>query len=163
MFQSKIYGELEVQKIPDKLLEYYDRMKVYNSPFEIVIGTDSQNFDNTKIVSVIVITCKGHGGIFFYEVTKHKKINDVRTKLFIETGLSIKIANKLLSIVEEDKYEELYLNSNFSIHVDAGTSDKGKTKSLVSELIGWIESSGFDCEIKPNSYAASSIADKFSK
>ena len=163
MFYSKTFGELELKDIPEKILEYYNRMKGYECPFNIVIGTDSQNFDNTKIVSVVVVTCEGHGGIFFYEITKHKKIEDIRSKLFIETNLSIKIANKLLSYLENDSYQDVYLNSNFSIHVDAGLSDNGKTKSMIAELVGWVKSSGFDCEIKPNSYAASSVADKLSK
>ena len=163
MFKSRLYGDLELTQIPDKLLDYYNNLKKYDSPFEIVIGTDSQNFDNTKIVSVIVITCKGHGGIYFYNITKHKRLNEVRSKLFVETEMSLKLANKLLSLLERDEYQELYLNTNFSIHLDAGLSDKGKTKPLVSELVGWVNSSGFDCEIKPNSYAASSVADKLSK
>ena len=59
--------------------------------------------------------------------------------------------------------EEVYLNSTFSIHVDAGKSDNGKTKELIPELVGWIKSCGYDCEVKPESFVASSIADKISK
>ena len=163
MFKSKTYGDLELEQVPEKLLDYYNKMKEYDSPFEIVVGTDSQNFDATKIVSVIVMTCKGHGGIFFYDVTIQNKINDVRTKLFIETELSLKLATSLINILESEKYSDLYLNTNFAIHVDADASDNGKTKALIPELIGWIKASGFECEVKPDSYAASSVADKLSK
>ena len=163
MFISGTYGELELSQIPSKLMGYYEAMKKYESEFEIVVGTDSQNFDDTKIVSVIVMICKGHGGIFFYEITNHIKIKDVRTKLFTETNLSIELANNLISMLEKEEYKELYANANFAIHVDAGNSDKGKTKKLIPELVGWIEGLGFECETKPNSYAASSVANKFSK
>ena len=74
MFKSQTYGNLELEQIPEKLMDYYNKNKDYNEPFEIIIGTDSQNFDQTKIVSVIVITCEGHGGIFFYEITMHKEL-----------------------------------------------------------------------------------------
>ena len=66
-------------------------------------------------------------------------------------------------MLDSDKYADLYLNCNFVIHVDAGHSDRGKTKTLIPELIGWIKASGFDCVVKPNSFAASSVADKLSK
>lgn len=31
------------------------------------------------------------------------------------------------------------------------------------EIVGWVTSCGYKCEIKPNSYTASGIANKFSK
>ena len=68
-----------------------------------------------------------------------------------------------LTKIMEESYKDLYDNIFFSIHVDAGRSDKGKTKELIPELVGWIKACGYDCEVKPDSYAASSIADKISK
>ena len=55
------------------------------------------------------------------------------------------------------------MNCHFSIHIDAGHSNHGKTKDLIPELVGWIKSCGYDCEVKPDSFVASSIADKISK
>ena len=51
----------------------------------------------------------------------------------------------------------------FSIHVDAGMNPHGKTKELIPELVGWIKSLGYDCETKPESWVASSVADRISK
>jgi len=163
MFRSHTYGKLVITEIPDKLLDYYEKMKHFGSPFHITVGTDSQNFDQTKMVSVIAVVCEGHGGIFFYEISKQSLVKDVRQKLHIETMESLNVASKLVEILENDKYEELFLHSTFSIHVDAGFSDTGKTKELIPELIGWIKSCGYDCSVKPDSYVASSIADRISK
>ena len=74
-----------------------------------------------------------------------------------------KIADKLIEEFEKEEYNELFLNVPISIHVDAGNSDKGKTKPLIPELVGWVKACGYDYEVKPNSFAASSIADKISK
>lgn len=161
-FNSQTYGKVDIQDIPKKIQLYFDKMKHFDSIFRVIIGTDSQNFDHTKIVNVIAVTCEGHGGIFFYRVTHENLIRDVRTKLHTETNQSLDIAMKLTDIMET-KYKELYDNILFSIHIDAGKSDKGKTKELIPELVGWIKACGYDCEIKPDSYAASSIADKISK
>lgn len=164
MFRSQTYGNIEIENIPEKIRIYYEQMKKFDSAFKIIVGTDSQNFSDTKMVTVIAVICEGHGGIFFYEITRQPIIRDVRTKLHVETNESLRIATKLVGLMEDNKeYEEVYLNSTFSIHVDAGKSDKGKTKELIPELLGWIKSCGYDCEVKPDSYVASSIADKISK
>ena len=164
MFRSQTYGNIEIENIPEKIRTYYEQMKKFDSAFKIIVGTDSQNFSDTKMVTVIAVICEGHGGIFFYEITRQPIIRDVRTKLHIETNESLRVATQLVGLMEDDKEcEEVYLNSTFSIHVDAGKSDKGKTKELIPELVGWIKSCGYACEVKPESFVASSIADKISK
>lgn len=163
MFKSNTYGNLELKEIPSKIVDYMQKMKHYDIPLQIVVGTDSQNFDQTKIVSVIAVTCEGHGGIFFYEINRIKRISDVRLKLTEETTRSLAIMTELVEILEKDEYEELRENSTLAIHVDAGWSDKGKTKELIPMLVGWIKACGYDCKVKPDSFASSSIADKLSK
>lgn len=162
IFRSQTYGNVELKDIPEKIQLYYNRMKHFESLFRVVVGTDSQNFDHTKMVNVIAVICEGHGGIFFYRVTRKPLIRDVRTKLHTETNESLNIAMQLTEFLE-NQYEELFNNTLFSIHIDAGKSDIGKTKELIPELVGWIKACGYDCKIKPDSYAASSIADKISK
>ena len=96
-------------------------------------------------------------------VNKINRINDVRMKLTEETTRSLNIMTQLVEIMEKDEYKELRDNSTLAIHVDAGWSDKGKTKELIPMLVGWIKACGYNCEVKPNSFASSSIADKLSK
>jgi predicted RNase H-related nuclease YkuK (DUF458 family) len=52
-------------------------------------------------------------------------------------------------------------NIHFHIHLDIGKN--GPTKELIQELSGWMIALGYDFEIKPDSYAASHIADRYSK
>lgn len=163
VFHSQTYGKLDITEIPSKIQDFYNRTKHFDSTFRIIIGTDSQNFNYTKMVSVIAVVCDGHGGIFFHRVTHQPIIKDVRSKLHIETNESLNIASNLISLLETPEYENLFLNCSFSIHIDAGHSEKGKTKELIPELVGWIKSCGYDCEVKPDSFVASSIADKISK
>ena len=63
----------------------------------------------------------------------------------------------------EKKYEEMYLNCPISIHVDAGNSPKGKTRELIPEIVGWVKACGYDVKVKPESFCASTIADRISK
>ena len=83
----------------------------------------------------------------------------------METGDSLEIAEQLITIFETKEYEDVFLNAEFSIHIDAGYSEHGKTKELIPELVGWVKGCISHCEVfvKPDSYVASTIADKMSK
>ena len=144
--------------------KFYDEMKKFETPFQIVVGTDSQNFHDTKMVSVIACYKEGHGGIFFYEIDRINRITNVMQKLNTETSRSLEVMMQLAGELEEEsRYKKMRENTLLSIHVDAGWSDKGKTKELIPGLVGWIRACGFEAKCKPESFAASSIADKISK
>ena len=95
--------------------------------YDMVIGTDSQNFDKTKVVLVVALHHVGHGGFFFYEAGTYDYTRHL----------------------------------NLSIHVDAGLN--GPSRQVIPEIVGWITACGFAAVIKPDSYAACSIANKYSK
>lgn len=132
--------------------------------FNVMIGTDSQNFDQIKMVMVIALHNVGHGGIFFYEVSRVRRIENVKEKLFFETTLSLQCAGQLMEAFERLKettgfdYEK---SLNFSIHVDAGYN--GPSCQVIPEVVGWIRACGYNAVVKPESYAACSIANKYSK
>ena len=164
MFYTGSGKAIEFSQIPDAILAYYEKNKEIAPEISILIGTDSQNFDQTKCVSVICVIAKGKGGIFFYEVSRIPLIRDVRTKLHIETDDSLNLATSLVNMLEtDDKYSELYLSVPISIHIDAGNSEKGKTRDLIPELVGWVKAMGYDAETKPESFVASCVADRLSK
>ena len=66
-------------------------------------------------------------------------------------------------LIEEllDIDENIFDKMKMSIHLDIG--ENGPTKSLIRELEGWVTAMGYDYAIKPDSYAASTIADLYSK
>lgn len=163
MFVSPTHGKIDLGQVPDLLLDFYEA----GSPeqeYSIIVGSDSQNFSYTKAVTVIAMVRHGHGGVFFYEITKMPLLHDVRSKLYTETQSSLETAMALIDLLEgSDRYAEMYRACPISIHVDAGNSDKGKTAALIPEIVGWVKSLGYDCQVKPESFVASSIADKISK
>lgn len=164
MFRTGSGKRIAFDEIADELLSFYERNKQYGTQISIIIGTDSQNFSDTKMVSVVAMICQGHGGIFVYEIKHTRLIQNVRLKLQTETSDSLALAEQLVSVLEVDeKYAEMYRSCPLSIHVDAGNSEKGKTKYLIPELVGWIKACGYDAKTKPESFVASSIADRISK
>ena len=163
-WNSITYGKLNIEEIPEKLQKFYQAHLVYGEPMEITIGTDSQNrTDYTKIVSVISIICRGHGGIFFHNTEYVDVIPNVKVKLEEETNRSLEIAQKLIDLLDTNIFQEIFQNCPISIHIDAGNAPYGKTKDLITSLVGWVHAMGYECEVKPNAWTASTIADRISK
>lgn len=57
---SPTYGKVDLQRIVEIIRDYINQNP--DSDYEITIGTDSQNFNKTKIVSVIAVLT-GQDGI----------------------------------------------------------------------------------------------------
>ncbi len=136
-----------------------------DASYEFTVGTDSQNFDRTKMVEVIAVHRIGKGGIFFYNIDFIRKISSLRQKITEETQRSLSIADGLveqleLSLIEHD-IDINDLDIRFQIHCDIGQD--GKTRILIKEITSWVTSLGYTCLIKPDSYTASGIANKYSK
>lgn len=128
--------------------------------YKLSIGTDSMTCKDTLFVLAIVLYRVGRGGIYYYKKINHSHISDLRTKLYDETKLSLDTADIFIdSILKEDN--NLLDKINFSIHLDIGKN--GPTKDLIRELEGWVTSMGYDYAIKPDSYAATTIANMHSK
>lgn len=133
--------------------------------YEITVGTDSQTHDKCRMVEVIAVHRAGHGGIFFYRTEYVRKIKSLKEKIVEETSRSLDNAEGLLDEVQlhllEHDVDIDQLNIHFVIHCDIGHA--GKTQALIKEIVSWVHSCGYECLIKPESYAASGIANKISK
>ena len=159
--KSMTFGEVTMKQIVD-IIENKVNERPYSN-FQVIVGTDSQNFDKTKIVLVIALIEESKGGIFFYEITNVKKITNLKNKLYKETEMSLDCASELMDEFEK-KYDETgfdYTQFHFCIHVDAGFN--GDTREVIPEIVGWVKSCGYEVHVKPESFVASSIADKLSK
>ncbi len=155
---SITYGEVSFE-------EMYQLIRAYTAQdekatYKFAVGTDSQNYAYTKAPITIgvhkIVDKVGQGGIFFSEIKKVKKITNIRQKILFETNLSLAYARRL----QERFYEDGCL-CDIAIHVDAGFN--GPTSRFIEEITGWVKSYGFPCLIKPNSYMASSVANRLSK
>ena len=172
---------VQLNDVVERIKAFYDANAHYDAPFQIVIGSDSQDFAYiTKVVTVIAVICTGHGGIFFYDIkwddtiygikkyyegsVKKLAPSIVKIKLNIETTRSIDQAQALIdAMCAQDDCEALIEQMPVTIHIDAGHSKKGLTASMVNELVGWVHAQGYPCCVKPDSFAASTIADRISK
>lgn len=151
-----------------KIIANYIRVSPQSS-YDITIGTDSQSHKTTRMIEVICIHRIGDGGIFFFHKEDIPKIKVLKEKIIEETNRSIENAVGFIDALQMELLEDNIdldnmLDENrlaFAVHADIGR--RGKTKELIKEICGWIEASGFEARIKPDSYAASGIANMLSK
>lgn len=134
--------------------------------YELTIGTDSQAFEgSSKVVEVVVLRRMGSGGIFFYHAERVPRMDVLRTKIYEETARSLALAHRFLDgfheAMEEAGADPSSLRVDTAVHCDVGPG--GATKALVREIAGWVEAEGYRCLTKPESYAATGVADRYSK
>lgn len=158
----KTPGDREKYGIQDigKILRAYMRDPEYKDyEYDLVVGTDSQMIGHAfQFISVISCHRIGKGGLYFYhkeDVPRVKfPVENQKMRMFDEVSRSIALA--------------LYLTNHQTlrpvIHIDASPSHKKEfTAQFSDQLKGYVQGSGFECKVKPESYVAHAIADKHTK
>ena len=122
------------------------------------IGSDS-HYSNNKVVYsiVLVLLKKGKGGLGFYNRIHEKGKITTQQRLFQETYFSVELATKINPVLEKIgfKIEE--------IHTDLNPNPNYISSTMINQCLGYIKGMGFKGTTKPNSWAASSVADLKSK
>ncbi len=131
--------------------------------YEVIVGCDSPSTDKPFFPIAVVVLRTGAGGRFFLKKMRYddnflKRFAFWKNRILQEVYLSCELALALREVLEQKntqgfKYEFQY------IHADVG--ERGKTKEMVKEVTGMIKSNGFEPRIKPYSFAASNVADRY--
>lgn len=163
LFHNTHKSGITFNEVADKIVNWINQEP--NKEYVLAIGTDSQTYNETKFVLSITVHRLYNGGIFFLHSMWHTafKKNQLQQKLYEETQASLDAADILIELLLDRGIDIQNENSKItlSIHMDIG--ENGPTSKYIQELEGWVRAVGYDCEIKPDSYAASSIADRYSK
>ncbi len=124
--------------------------------YKVIIGTDSQQTSNdSDFVTAIVVHRVGNGGRYFWRRSENGKFYTLRDRIITEVLLSIEVAKEVLMFLKS----ATTLPFNFEIHADVGNN--GETKTMISEVVGMIKANDFEAKTKPESYAASKVADRY--
>jgi len=157
-FISPTQGKMTIEEMVDELVSFISKEKDYF--YSLVIGTDSKSGkpDGKKkigFVTAVVLYRQGKGGRYFWQKKQVEKISSLRDKIYMETLLSIKMAEKLVPEFTKRLNGERY---KLEIHIDVG--DVGPTREMIKEVVGMVTGNGFTAKTKPESYGAFVIADK---
>lgn len=154
VFQNDTAGTLNFERVVLEILGFVS--KDPSAQYRIFIGSDSLSHDTrASIVSTIVVYKVGNGGRYFWNRFMRQGIYNLRAKIHAEVESSIALAQKLLGALSDKIID---LPQTLEVHVDVGQN--GDTRELIAEVTGWVRAYGFNAKTKPDSLAATSIADR---
>ncbi|WP_132013379.1 ribonuclease H-like YkuK family protein [Hydrogenispora ethanolica] len=154
-FINPTKGRLSFEQVFREIAAYIQEDA--ESRYKLIVGTDSMLREEVCYVTAIIILREGKGGRFFYAKEKERATLSLKQRIFYETSKSLGIAAKLAEKLTSRGMHDL----DIEIHLDVG--EQGKTKEIIREVVGMVTGSGFDAIIKPDSYGASKVADKYTK
>jgi len=152
-FYSPTKGQMTFEDVISDIVDLMEEDP--DIPYEIIVGTDSHSSSGEMdFVSAVIIHRVGKGGRYYWRRVRASKIYTLRQKIYKEATLSFELAKAVMEELET----RTPLDYNLEIHVDVG--ERGPTRELIDEVVGMIIGSGFAVKIKPEAYAASTVADK---
>ena len=133
-----------------------------NSQYRLVIGSDSHErmisgVKQANYVTAVVMHRVGKGGRYFWSNGTHEKVHSLRQKIYTETTLSLAVAQQLVPALNEKLQGKK--NWDLEIHIDVGRV--GDTREMIKEVVSMVIGNGYTAKTKPESFAASSVADKY--
>lgn len=163
LFFNLTKGNLEIDQVVDEICTYISEKP--EKFYDIVVGCDSSSVEEPHFPLAIVVLRVGEGGRFFLKkvIRENRKFFNYKQRILEEVLLSCQLASflkdKLDSKIADLQHQGVRCQFRY-IHADVGGN--GATKDMIKEVIGLIKGNGFEAKIKPESFAASSVADRYS-
>lgn len=161
-FYNPTKGNLSLAEAMDEIQRYMKEQPLCE--YELIVGCDSSATDDPYFPVVVVVYRKNGGGRFFLKRIHYaqQRFYSLQQRILQEVFLSCQLALYLRDeFVEKMKKESPEIKYEFEyIHADIG--ENGPTKAMIKEVTGLIRGNGFEPVIKPFSFAASTVADRYS-
>ncbi|MCK8824996.1 ribonuclease H-like YkuK family protein [Fuchsiella alkaliacetigena] len=154
-FISPTEGRLSFEQTFNSIISFVKEFPKDN--YRLIIGSDSQQKEKAIFVTAIIIYREGKGARFYYTKERTKRKHTLREKIYHETLKSLEVAKEITEKILMDSISDL----NIEIHLDVGQN--GDTRDLIKEVVGLVIGNGYEAKIKPLAYAASSVADRYTK
>jgi uncharacterized protein len=142
----------------DNVIDTLNKRGVDNG--KVYVGTDSQMCGKYCVFSTAIVLYdenKHKGGYYFYRTRRFPRddFKQLAHRITTEVQHSVELSCKMLEIVPD---------VNIEIHIDSSPAANGtKTSKFSDGLVGYAVGMGFNAKIKPEAWAASTIADKHAK
>ena len=153
LFNTPFGIQLNIEAVVAEIIRFMkdDEKRQY----KIIIGSDSERKENSvDFVTAVIVHRVGNGGRYFWRRMEQPKSPSLRHRIIQEVMYSLEIAQQTL-VVLKDSNAPIF---DFEVHVDVG--ENGETKSMINEVVGMVRAYNFEARTKPESYAASKVADR---
>ena len=157
-FISPTQGPLTMAEVIEQVSKF-----VHAEPgsfYRLVIGTDSQAHTvdgkpEIDFVTAVIVHREGKGARYFWRRVKQFRKPVLRDKIYTETTISLEIAELMVPDLRRAVSPAKY---DLEIHIDVGSL--GPTRDMIKEVVGMVNGNGYTAKTKPESWGASSVADK---
>jgi predicted RNase H-related nuclease YkuK (DUF458 family) len=160
-FFNPTIGDLKFNEVIGEIISYIlEKPEMF---YDVIVGCDSSSSEDPNFPVAVVVLRVGEGGRFFLKKVyyQNRKFYNFKQRILEEVLLSCEFAlylrekldNAVKSLSSLPKYQFRY------IHADVG--EKGATRDMIREVTGLIKGNGFEPRIKPFSFAASAVADRY--
>lgn len=160
-FFNPTCGNLTLDGVLEEIFKHMNQRP--DKFYDIIVGCDSSSSEEPNFPVAIVVLRQNEGGRFFLKKIKYsggRKFFGWRQRIQNEVLLSIELALLLKEKLAEATDNNPGLNYQLRyIHADVG--ENGLTKDMIKEVVGLIKGNGFEPKIKPESYVASTLADRY--
>ena len=161
-FYNPTRGNLKIEGVIEEIIKYISEKS--EKFYDVIVGCDSSSGEEPNFPMAVVVLRRGEGGRFFLKkiAYKDRKFYNWKTRILEEVLLSCQLALHLREIFDK-KVKTLTNASNYQfryIHADIG--ENGQTRDMIKEVTGLIRGNGFEPKIKPESFVASTVADRYS-
>lgn len=145
----------------EKIAELQEAIQASSKNTKIYVGSDSQRRRGgmVKYATVVILHIDGkHGGKLFSFIDLERSyapVDKPKMRLLNEAYKAVDIANAIINVIGDRHLE---------IHLDLNTNPEHKSSVALSEACGYVMGmTGIKATVKPNSWAASTAADRLTK
>lgn len=169
VFQNLQEKNMTFEQVFDRIIRFMNLS--HNGNYRLIIGTDSQvHVKHTVFITGIVIINERKGAwACIRRVFIPRRMDRLHERISYETSLTEEIValfteekkNRMIDIV----LPYIYKGASFTMegHLDIGSGNRNKTRIFVEEMVSRIEAMGLEPKIKPDSFVASSYANRYTK
>jgi|TARA_R110000824_G_scaffold1445_3_gene7287 predicted RNase H-related nuclease YkuK (DUF458 family) len=150
------WNRLSGEKIYD--LEETLLLDIANSPtddLKFYVGCDSQMIKGVYFFTTALVMLRAQSGGIAYYQKKPFAFNDLNMnhRLFLETFKAIETATRLDPLLKCLNYK---INE---VHTDINPNPRFPSFEAVGACLGYIKGMGFEAKLKPEAWAATTVAD----
>lgn len=130
------------------------RKDIQRSPetSSVYIGCDSKLVNGSTLFGLVVIIHieSSKGGKCYAQKFHERRRLALRERLLKEVDMAVGAAFEVCDAVGP---------RNFELHLDINPKREHKSNTVMSQATGYVAAQGFDFQVKPNAFAASTAAD----
>lgn len=157
-FHNPSLGEMDLKEVAEEIKAFMEESP--DNKYELLVGTDSNGDGNAHFVAAIIIYRVGKGARYFWRKTPGEKPKySLQERIHEEVTISLQVAQDILADLKTVLRSQRRIDYDLQIHIDVG--ENGPTQKIIKEVVGMVKGSGFKAAIKPESFAASNVADKY--